>query len=76
MQFKYGNLVPRAFPLPTHFLREKPWGRGCKYGGFWRLKSVRGTQNVVTERRTRKTVEKKTPAKEKKLNHTFIFDQC
>ena len=26
------NLVPRAFPLkngrPTHFLREKPWGRG------------------------------------------------
>ena len=27
------NLVPRAFPLkngcPTHFLREKPWGRGC-----------------------------------------------
>ena len=24
------NLVPRAFPLKnTHFLREKPWGRGC-----------------------------------------------
>ena len=35
------NLVPRAFPLkngwgqkrafsrPTHFLREKPWGRSC-----------------------------------------------
>ena len=22
------NLVPRAFPL-SHFLREKPWGRGC-----------------------------------------------
>ena len=27
------NLVPRAFPLkngwcPTHFLKEKPWGRG------------------------------------------------
>ena len=22
------NLVPRAFP--THFLREKPWGRGWK----------------------------------------------
>ena len=25
------NLVPRAFPSkngPTHFLREKPWGRG------------------------------------------------
>ena len=22
------NLVPRAFSLPTHFLREKPWGRG------------------------------------------------
>ena len=22
------NLVPRAFPL-NHFLREKPWGRGC-----------------------------------------------
>ena len=21
------NLVPRAFP--SHFLREKPWGRGC-----------------------------------------------
>ena len=21
------NLVPRAFPF--HFLREKPWGRGC-----------------------------------------------
>ena len=32
-----GNLVPRAFPLkngwgPTHFLREKPWGRGCSTG--------------------------------------------
>ena len=30
----FHNLVPRAFPLkngwgPTHFLREKPWGRGC-----------------------------------------------
>ena len=22
------NLVPRAFPLKTHFLREKPWGQG------------------------------------------------
>ena len=22
------NLVPRAFPSKTHFLREKPWGRG------------------------------------------------
>ena len=22
------NLIPRAFP--THFLREKPWGRGCR----------------------------------------------
>ena len=22
------NLVPRAFPLYTHLLREKPWGRG------------------------------------------------
>ena len=33
----FANLVPRAFPSkngwggksPTHFLREKPWGRGC-----------------------------------------------
>ena len=31
------NLVPRAFPLkngwggrPTHILREKPWGQGCR----------------------------------------------
>ena len=24
--YKGGNLVP------THFLREKPWGRGCKGG--------------------------------------------
>lgn len=25
------NLVPKAFPFsrPTHFLREKPLGRGC-----------------------------------------------
>ena len=28
------NLVPRAFPLKTHFLREKPWGRG--WVGVWR----------------------------------------
>ena len=21
--------VPGPFPGPTHFLREKPWGRGC-----------------------------------------------
>ena len=33
------NLVPRAFPLKkngwgaTHFLREKPWGRGCPFFG-------------------------------------------
>ena len=28
------NLVPSAFPLITHFLRENPWGRG------WRLASL------------------------------------
>ena len=32
------NLVPRAFPSKngwgaTHFLREKPWGRGCDLHG-------------------------------------------
>ena len=32
-----------------------------KCGGFWRLKSVKGTYSLVTEKRTRKTVEKKTP---------------
>ena len=39
------NLVPRVFPLkngwgfsrPTHFLREKPWGRGCVR--IWTLRS-------------------------------------
>ena len=25
----WDNLVPRAFP--EHFLREKPWGRGCNW---------------------------------------------
>ena len=40
------NLVLRAFPLKnwwgaTHFLREKPWGRGCGYHYF--IKSKVGT---------------------------------
>ena len=34
---EHANLVPRAFPLkngwvgPTHFLREKPWGRSWEH---------------------------------------------
>ena len=24
------SLSPSLFPFPTHFLREKPWGRGWK----------------------------------------------
>ena len=29
--FITGNLLPRAFPF-SHFLREKPWGRGWDLG--------------------------------------------
>ena len=47
------------------------------HGIKFKLKSVRGTQSVVAERRTRKTVEKKTPdappAKEKKIkSHVYL----
>ena len=32
--YRVNNLVPRAFPSKNgwgaHFLREKPWGRGCR----------------------------------------------
>ena len=31
------NLVPRAFPAPPIFLREKPWGRSCVR--IWTLRS-------------------------------------
>ena len=33
-------LCARAFSRPTHFLREKPWGRGCYY-------YLQGTGNVL-----------------------------
>ena len=38
------NLVPRAFP--SIFLREKPWGRGCRViSSKWRAWSHAGTKN-------------------------------
>ena len=53
------NLVPRAFPLkngwgPTHFLREKHWGRGC-FGSlpFPLLKGI-GNSRVAVYRKGKK----------------------
>ena len=44
------NLIPRAFPLKngwgaTHFLREKPWGRGCV--NSW-VRCLENNQLVIT----------------------------
>ena len=44
----FHNLVPRAFPSkngwgPTHFLREKPWGRGWTFGNFSVTSELLGT---------------------------------
>ena len=46
------NLVPRAFPSKngSHFLREKPWGRGCGHSHFLVQKSMGtrlGTQKLA-----------------------------
>ena len=48
--FVNSNLVPRAFPLKngwgaTHFLREKPWARGCV--NSW-VRCLENNQLVIT----------------------------
>ena len=53
-------LARKKFPDSGIPLQRVTWIIQFKYGGFRRLKSVKGTYNVVTERRTKKTEEKKT----------------
>ena len=51
----YPNLQPRpqGFPLKkTHFLREKPWGRGCQtyrdlYGGAMLVLTRKSSLNMA-----------------------------
>ena len=45
-EMKRTNLVSSIFP-PTHFLREKPWGRGWKRTGYFGY-SASGNSNLTT----------------------------
>ena len=79
--FRTPDSRKEEFPRFRNSLTKGYMDNSIKCGGFWRLKSVKGTYNVVTERRTKKTEEKKTTDAQsgqqgkKNLNHTFIFDQ-
>ena len=81
MLYNSGNLVPRAFPLkkwmvPSHFLTEKPWGRGCSRGHFHFLnfiyfQTVFSVSSSSSDARTYFQIE--TPSSVDFLLYTFDY---